>query len=295
MSVTDEVIARYREIYGLGETVGRPQVEAHWRLETALTKELLDSTPQDRWDTFSRCYTQLYTELPWLNQGENPEAARRRWAPWMHLVRPNSKVFEIGSGGAVLLKQLAAQGHDCVATEITKERGSMHVSGSDKITWRTTDGINLANFEPSDFYDVVVSSQVVEHFHPDDLTTHFRNARMILKPGGRYIFDTPHRGTGPHDLSRVFGLERAVCMHLREYDYPEIGRAIEAAGFRNVRAIFNRAILGKPHESRFGFWIYCMADRLFGWMRLRPLLERRIRLAMRGLIAPTKIWISAEK
>lgn len=295
MGVTDEVVDRYRRIYGLGDSIGRDEVEAHWRLETALAEDLLRSSPQDRWETFSRCYTKLYADLPWLNRADDPEEAQRQWASWMPLVPPQSKVFEVGSGGGALLGQLAAQGHDCVGTEITQERGSKHLPEAANITWRLTDGINLTKFEPSESYDVVISSQVIEHFHPDDLVTHFENARAVLKPGGRYIFDTPHRATGPHDLSVVFGLDKAVCMHLKEYSYPEIARALNRAGFRKLKAITYRAIFGKPRESRWGFWTYCMSDRVLALARLAPNIERRVRTALRGLIVPTKIWVSAER
>ena len=296
MVVTDEVLERYRAVYGLDESVGKQQVQAHWLLETQLTQELLDSSPETRWATFSRCYTQLYTELPWLNHGDSDESIKARWAPWMYLPKPSSRIFEIGSGGGELLKALAAQGHQCVATEITQERGAKHQPDGENITWHLTDGVNLTKFEPEASYDLVISSQVIEHFHPEDLVTHLKNARAILKPGGRYVFDTPHRGTGPHDLSLVFGHEIAACMHLKEYTYPEIDRALRFAGFSEIRSVgYRQRLSHRPHVSSFTHWLYCASDTLLEKIRLPHYTERKLRFTLRGLLLPNRIWISAQR
>ncbi|OOK80019.1 methyltransferase domain protein [Mycobacterium kansasii] len=95
--------------------------------------------------------------------------------------------------------------------------------------------MHLDAFEPPETYDIVVSDQVIEHIHPDDLDSHLRSVRTILKGGGKYIFNTPHRYTGPHDVSRVFKCGEAAGMHLKEYTCRELVDAAQRAGYRSIR------------------------------------------------------------
>src|SRR5690606_20747310 len=69
---------------------------------------------------------------------------------------------------------------------------------------------------PHDSVDTAFSDQLIEHLHPDDAADHFRVVRQVLKPGGVYIFRTPHRLSGPHDVSRYF-CEHAEGFHLKEW------------------------------------------------------------------------------
>ena len=144
-------------------------------------------------------------------------------------------IYEIGSGKGKMISYLAECGYECKGTEITRERGSKHVSTAiPNLVWGTTDGINLQQFEPANHYDLVISDQVIEHFHPDDLSTHFQNAYNILKVDGRYIFSTPHCHTGPGDVSFVFNYDDAAGMHLKEYTYSELIEPLTNAGFKHI-------------------------------------------------------------
>ena len=294
-----EILQRYRTNYGLGEEIGLEHVRQHEALERKLTASLLESSPEQRWDVFSKAYTELYQSLPWLNVSvAEPDAPPVYLSCWARLLPKAAKVFEIGSGKAVLLRYLSSLGHRCVATEITKERGSKHLPVADGLEWRQTDGVNLTRFEPANSYDVVISTQVMEHFHPDDVLTHFENARAILAKGGSYIFDTPHVSTGPHDLSRVFDEDRAIYMHLKEYSFREIGRLLEQAGFRSVKAVFcikKMGATGPLRKSRL-FFLYCCAwDWLEEKLGLNPNQRRKLRGLLRLVFVPSNIWIAAEK
>jgi SAM-dependent methyltransferase len=290
-----ELVLRYRKNYGLSEAIDAGHVATHRELETELTRRLWDSTPVNRWQVFDDCYSTLYSSLPWLN-GSGTES---RWAnpgPWKSLLKKPSKVFEVGSGSGELIRCLASLGHQCVATEITPERGERHVKDVPGLRWKSTDGVNLARFEQPGSYDVVISSQVIEHFHPDDVRTHFENVHLILKPGGEYIFDTPHVGTGPHDLSRVFDLERPSFFHLREYNFRELGEIARTAGFKKIRAILYRHGSNvRPIKSQLLFRYYTLVDYLFSKVRLNHRAERAMRRALRLALVQSNIWLAAEK
>lgn len=235
----DTLVARYRANYGLGDEVelDDAMVMEHWRLEQRLTEELLQSTPETRAETFERCYSELYKALPWLRQeGEASRGAQAaEHSVWPPLIGPPPReVYEVGSGDGSLARYLAGLGYVCRATEITSERGDRSEQAG--LSWGLTDGVHLDRFEAPGSFDAVISDQVLEHLHPDDVAVHLRSARALLRPGGRIAFGTPHAYTGPHDISRVFDLEGPAGMHLREYTYRELARALREAGFKGVSA-----------------------------------------------------------
>jgi len=78
--------------------------------------------------------------------------------------------------------------------------------------------------------DVVFSYQFLEHLHPDDLGPHFDLVFRLLKPGGIYVFDTPHRYSGPHDISRHFTHE-LDCFHFQEWTHREMRAKMRTHGF----------------------------------------------------------------
>ncbi len=90
-------------------------------------------------------------------------------------------------------------GYDFKGTEITNERGQVF-SNDLKIKWGFIDGVNLDKYEELEYYDYIISNQVIEHLHPEDLFDHFVSVLAILKTVGRYIFNIQHRFTGPHDI-----------------------------------------------------------------------------------------------
>jgi SAM-dependent methyltransferase len=284
-----DVVSRYRRNYALGDEIGIEHVEVHRELEGRLTRELLASTPESRWQVFSAAYTELYQSLPWLNASE--ESSPERLTAWLKLLSEPSDVFEVGSGGAALLRELVRHGHRCVATEITPERGSKHLSQSDGLQWHITDGVHLASFEPEDAYDVVISTQVIEHLHPDDLPTHLEHVRRILRPGGRYVFDTPHRSAGPHDLSRVFEFDRAEFMHLKEYTHDELASALTRAGFKTVKAVIS--VRSFVIQSGIQLGLLRLLDRLEDRTVSTARTKRRLRSLLSKLGVSRNIWLVA--
>lgn len=269
-----ELVRRYKANYGIPEysTLTEEMVLYHWALERRLTTELLSSDPASRWDVFERCYTTLYSELPWLNELSGTafrESSVDEADDWRRLIGPPpQRVYEIGSGKGRLIAALAERGYDCTATEITRERGKKWTAAHPSVRWTVADGVHLDRFETPESYDAAISDQVIEHLHPDDLVAHFVGAYAILKPGGRYAFATPHAFEGPFDLSRVFGSDRPQGMHLKEYTYRELQAAVYAAGFKRIDAVFRlpravRARCGRrahPRPSRTYFLYLCRVE-----------------------------------
>ena len=238
-AVTDEIVERYRANYHIPATIDvtADQVRQHMELEYRLTQKMLSSRPDERTKVWVESYDELYGNLPWINHSSSAaeHSVNNDYYVFLELIPPGSKVIDIGSGHGTLARYLTEHGRPCVATEITAERG-LREAGSPE--WHSTDGIHLDAFEPAGTYDAVVSTQVVEHFHPDDVEAHLRGAFAVLRPGGRYVLNTPHRFLGPADLSRVFSLDRPHFMHLKEYTYRELGDAARRAGFHRIEAVY---------------------------------------------------------
>ena len=291
-----ELVDRYRSNYRIPKSVPLTieMVMGHWSLERELTAELLASTSDTRWQTAVECYTRLYAELPWLNIGaetDHFQSPGHLWADIRSLLPPPpAKVYEIGAGRGELIAYLAGLGYICTAAEITPERGKRWIPGEVSISWHTTDGVHLYQFEAAEYYDVVISSHVIEHFHPDDIQDHFRSVFLILRKGGRYIVATPHRFAGPSDLSRVFGYEEACCLHLREYTYTELDLLARRACFRKIQAIFSIRRLGRLvglSTQQFGSSAYLKYIETIEWF-LGRLPSPRLRKQWARLVGRIK-------
>lgn len=266
-----ELIARYKANYHIAESadLSEAMILRHWELEKALRHQLLAATPENRWQVFEEAYTSLYEELDWLNRMTEPaqDAQQAQFRLWQSLIgQPPQQIYEIGSGKGELITYLAQQGFTCKATEITQERGKKWTSASPKLSWGASDGIHLAEFEPEGHYDVLLSNQVIEHMHPDDVPEHFAHAARLLRPGGRYILSTPHCADGPADVTRVFGHPAPLGMHLKEYTYGELDALLKQAGFRC------EAVLRLPRPLRQALGLGPLSSRVY--LRYLTLLEK---------------------
>lgn len=304
-----ELINRYRSNYGIPVEVPLTEniILEHWKLEKQLTQELLDSTPTNRWEVFERSYTTLYSKLEWLNKYMDRDkeiSPEILYKDWVYLIgAPSKKIYEVGSGRGEMISYLAGLGHECKATEITRERGEKHVStGLDNLEWGISDGVNFEQFEPFNAYDFVISNQVIEHMHPDDLTEHCKNVRSILKPEGKYIVCAPHVWHGPADISAVFKYDKAIGMHLKEYTNYEIYKCLKGAGFKKVSSVY---IAPKIFIHFFGLkdiprvsFIYTvylfLIEKIFSLIP-RIFVDRKIKSFAKTLLFPSNIFIVAQK
>ncbi len=243
-----ELVTQYKKFYYIADDadVTEDMILSHWELEKQLRITLLESTPERRWEAFDDAYSKLYHELAWLNEHTSSGDDHGAQASLWHDVIGDApqKIYEVGSGKGELITYLAKQGFDCTATEITRERGEKWSADVQNLRWDNSDGIHLSEFTSPNTYDVVLSNQVIEHMHPEDVATHFDHVNKLLKKGGRYIFSTPHLVDGPSDVSRVFGCGELKGMHLKEYNYAEL------ASFSTQANLTPKAVWRLPNAVR---------------------------------------------
>jgi SAM-dependent methyltransferase len=273
----ERILENYRKNYGI-VSVSIDQVRRHAELEGELTDKIVLSSSSDRARIVSDAYSTLYREINWLTG----TGGQHDGNVWLSLMYVGAEVYEIGSGSGKLANYLNENGVKCTRTDISAERNSVNGVGGAEVT----DGVNLSKFTDAK-YDFVISDQVVEHLHPDDIVKHFSESRKILKKGGRYIFRAPNRFLGPCDLSRVFEEKQAIFMHLHEFSWEDV-RGIEGnCKYRNVSAIFKIPKTRVFFKSRL-YYKYLLFIEYF--LRKYP----RIVKYSKFLYYPPQVWVSLE-
>ena len=248
-------------------------IRRHYEVERELAVRLRNSTRAERPALFATLYDELFERIPdhpRLTRRDAPEISRRKVLSQLRLLRPFLKpdtVFlEFAPGDCRLAAAVASQVRRAIGADISDQRtpGEASPPNLELIVY---DGYELP--VPDATADVIFSYQFLEHLHPDDVDGHFAMVRRLLKPGGVYVFDTPHRYSGPHDVSRYFG-DELVCFHFQEWTSHGMRRLLARHGFTRIRAFR----FGKPLSSR----VLNMANDLLEL--LAGLLPFRIRRAL---------------
>jgi hypothetical protein len=99
---------------------------------------------------------------------------------------------------------------------------------------------------------------------------HLEMAFEALKPGGCYIFDTPHAFSGPHDISRLFS-PTPQGFHLKEWTYREMFAALKAVGF-------SRCYTFRRRKARMSGWFNALT---LGIEACIGLLPRKLSMPLR--------------
>lgn len=210
----------------------------HYDVERELAARMRTSNREERTELFKILYTELFERVPdhpRLTRRETPEQSRINVEKQFRLIAPHLQpemtLLEIAPG-------------DCrLSLEAT--RHCAHVIGADISDQRDPDESFPGNFEmivydgyqldslPDASVDIIFSYQFLEHLHPDDVPLHLDLVHRLLKPGGLYILDTPHRYSGPHDISRLFG-GKLDCFHFQEWTIGGLKKTLGNHGFNQT-------------------------------------------------------------
>lgn len=228
----------------------------HYEVEKELGDRLRASSREERPQLFTRLYDQLFERVPdhpRLTRRETPEESRRgveaRMAILRDQLRPDATLVEIAPGDCRLAYEACRHVRRVIGIDISDQRSK---------DGETPDNFELVIYDgyrvdlEAGIADVAFSYQFIEHLHPEDVPLHLEMVHRLLRPGGAYVFDTPHAFSGPHDISRHFS-DKPEGFHLKEWTYGEMFAALEEAGFsgaftyrgRRVRRshLFNRMVL----------------------------------------------------
>lgn len=209
----------------------------HFEVERELASRMRASSREERTELFKTLYGELFERVPdhpRLTRRETPEESRRGVEKQLRLIRPHLgkdvTLLEIAPGDCRLGHAACEFCDRVIGVDISDQRASDDVS-PENFELVVYDGYHLDL--PDASVDIAFSYQFLEHLHPDDVDPHFEMIHRLLKPGGLYVFDTPHRYSGPHDVSRHFG-DTLQCFHFQEWTYREMRALARRHGFQNT-------------------------------------------------------------
>lgn len=152
------------------------------------------------------------------------------------------KIADLGCGNGYLARILDEMGHQVSALDSSEDGIRIAKEASPSIDFRCLSLYeDIAAHIGSD-YDVVISSEVIEHLY--DPRTFLRNASAILKNGGALILTTPYHGylknlalavTGKMDKHFTVGWD---CGHIKFFSVKSLSAMVEEQGFHDIRFKF---------------------------------------------------------
>lgn len=210
------------------------QLRNHFEVERELAARLLNSSRSERRVLFTTLYKELFERVPdhpRLTRRQTPEQSAAAVESRLRILQPHLSegvsLLEFAPGDCALSYAACSLVRSVTAVDISDQRALLN-EAPDNFELVLYDGYSLD--VPDASIDVAFSYQFLEHLHPDDVGVHLDAAFRVLKSGGAYIFDTPHRFSGPHDISGVFG-NKLECLHFQEWTYREMLKLLSAHGF----------------------------------------------------------------
>lgn len=216
------------------------QLLHHYCVEKELADKLRGSSRNERTELYGTLYEELFQRVP-----DHPRLTRRDSHQKSHaatqsklrllqsFVDNNSTVVEIAAGDCRCAIELCSHVKEVYAVDISDQSGQLRAY-PENFHQIIYDGYQLDL--PDNLADLTFSDQLIEHIHPQDILLHFQLAWRILKPQGQYLLRTPHRLSGPHDISGYF-CNQSQGFHLKEYGYRQLIALLRKAGFKSFRSV----------------------------------------------------------
>jgi SAM-dependent methyltransferase len=264
------------------------QIKNHYEVERSLAARLKNSSREERMALYPLLYDELFKGVPdhdRLRRTTEPGPQDARQQIKLRFVEsyldPSVTLVEFGPGDCGFARQISPRLKKVTAVDISDQRSPLFKK-PDNFELILYDGFHLEF--PDQSADVVFSDQFIEHLHPEDVEEHFRLVNRILRPGGVYIFRTPHAFSGPHDISKYFSAT-PEGFHLKEWTYRGLVKLLKKLAFSSwsARVRLNR----KPRA--------CPALYMNIVEILFKNLPRRPRKFLSRYFLPRKIWMVAVK
>jgi SAM-dependent methyltransferase len=216
---------------------GRDALVRQYGIECELADRLRRAAPAERKELYRTVYDELFTRVP-----DHPQNTRKK-DPALQAARTarelrfldrfltaDSVYLEVGPGDCHLALTIARRVSRVYAVDVSEL-----IVRNDELPANfkliVSDGVTID--VPPGSVRVAYSNQLMEHLHPDDALEQLGEIYRALGPQGVYVCITPHRYSGPHDISWYFDAE-ARGFHLKEYTYRELRNLFRAAGFEGT-------------------------------------------------------------
>jgi SAM-dependent methyltransferase len=196
--------------------------------------------------------------------------ANRRFLDATGAVASGVDVLEIGTGTGGMLHALLQRGVRARGVEINEALIAESRKWFGELPVQRVDGVRLPFADAS--FDVVLSFDVFEHIPDSD--AHLREVARVLRPGGRYLVQTPSKWPNTvFETIRWKSFTRWRADHCALHTPGQLRRRLEAHGFRTrffdvpvVNAFFRDKV--RRHLGWPGVLLVSLAnpDRLpVGW------------------------------
>lgn len=216
------------------------RLREEYDFECILHNRLMSATQQERKHLYTKVYDELLRKFPdngMLAHKLDKNLSKRQVRNAMRILRPwlrkNLKFLEIGPGNCSLSFEVCKHVEKVYGVDVSYELTENEMNPKN-FKLIISDGTSVP-IDPNTI-DLAYSNQYMEHIHPEDMVEQLENIFAALKHGGIYICRTPHKQSGPHDISKWFS-ETTDGMHLIEYTYNDLNSIFRRIGFKKVKAI----------------------------------------------------------
>jgi cyclopropane fatty-acyl-phospholipid synthase-like methyltransferase len=149
------------------------------------------------------------------------------------LLRPGSRVLEIGSGRGSLLQELRARELDAAGVETSAERIAEALERFGSLPLELVGSVVVPY--PDASFDLVVSFDVFEHIPDSD--SHLAEVRRVLRPGGWYLLQTPNKWSNTiFETIRWRSFTRWRADHCSLHTASQLERRLRRHGFEPALA-----------------------------------------------------------
>jgi len=215
------------------------QIQNHYEIEKDLARRLKNASREERKYLYSTFYDELYRKVPDHPQLKvkadinlKRKSVERQMSLLCKYLDKDSIFLELGPGDCQLSFEVAKYVKKVYAIDVSKEI-TMNPHQPKNFKLLISDGFSV-EIQPN-IIDIAYSNQLMEHLHPDDALDQLKGIYNAMIPGGIYICITPHRFTGPQDISKYFD-NVATGFHLREYTNKELYQLFKFVGFSKIES-----------------------------------------------------------
>jgi 2-polyprenyl-3-methyl-5-hydroxy-6-metoxy-1,4-benzoquinol methylase len=154
-------------------------------------------------------------------------------------IAPGSSLLEVGSAPGHMSVMLHATGYRVVALDKNPER---HFSRYNSLGIPTVK-VDLESEKialPSDYFDAVLFTEVLEHIKPLHVDRVLEEIRRVLKTGGVLLTSTPNSASLDNYILGLGGKREIFHEHAREYRLSELITLISRSGFTILESFYSQ-------------------------------------------------------
>lgn len=152
----------------------------------------------------------------------------------IHRPGPQDRVLDLGCGWGTFGFALAERVGKVVGVDFSEKsielcRRRLEASPRGNLTFVRADARDTGM--DADSFDVVIAADLFEHLYPDDSEQVVEEAWRVLRPGGRFVVWTPHRGHLLEILKNNGIILKPDPTHVDYKSMARLRKMLEGAGF----------------------------------------------------------------